>query len=286
MSTFVFATAYAFLVGLCVGSFLNVCVARWPHDLSVVRPRSRCPHCGHQLAWFENIPLFSWLVLRARCRCCDEPISVIYPLLEVAIGVLWALCIWRFGPSFTAIRLAVFLTILIGVAITDFKHYLIPDGFTITGLLAMLGCAMLAPLLGDSVLFAGPYDALVGACAGAGIIAVIGWLGEAALKKEAMGMGDMTLMAFVGAALGPARAIATVFVGATIAAVTFLAVVYPIALARRGRMTTQTELPLGGESVRPPVELPLVPFGLFLAPASTIMLLWGPEIFARAFPAM
>ena len=286
MSTSVFATAYAFLVGLCVGSFLNVCVARWPRDLSVVRPRSRCPHCGHQLAWFENIPLFSWLVLRARCRCCEEPISVIYPLLEVAIGMLWALCVWHFGPSFTAVRLAVFLTILIGVAITDYKHYLIPDGFTITGLLSTLGFAMLAPLLGDSVLFAGPYDALVGACAGAGIIAVIGWLGEAALKKEAMGMGDMTLMAFAGAALGPARAIAAVFVGATIAAVVFLAVVYPVALARRGRMTTQTELPLGGESVRPPVELPLVPFGLFLAPASTIMLLWGPEIFARAFPAM
>ena len=286
MNTSVFATAYGFLVGLCIGSFLNVCVARWPRDLSVVRPRSRCPHCGHQIAWFENIPLFSWLVLRARCRCCDEPISVIYPLLEVAIGVLWALCAWYFGPSFTAIRLAVFLTILIGVAITDFQHYLIPDGFTITGLLTTLAFALLAPLLGDSLLFAGPYDALVGACAGAGIIAVIGWLGEAALKKEAMGMGDMTLMAFVGAALGPARAIATVFVGATIAAVTFLAVVYPIALARRGRMTTQTELPLGGESARLPVELPLVPFGLFLAPASTIMLLWGPQILARVFPAM
>ena len=286
MSTSIFATAYAFLVGLCVGSFLNVCVARWPRDLSVVRPRSRCPHCGHQLAWFENIPLFSWLVLRARCRCCDEPISAIYPLLEVAIGALWALCAWYFGPSFTAIRLAVFLTILIGVAITDFQHYLIPDGFTITGLLSTLGCAMVAPLLGDSVLFAGPYDALVGACAGAGIIAVIGWLGEAALKKEAMGMGDMTLMAFVGAALGPARAIATVFVGATIAAVTFLAVVYPIALARRGRMTAQTELPLGNEGARPSVALPLVPFGLFLAPASAIMLLWGTEILSRVFPGL
>ncbi|CAN5295293.1 A24 family peptidase [soil metagenome] len=286
MSLSVIATAYAFLVGLCVGSFLNVCVSRWPRDLSVVRPRSRCPHCGHQLAWFENIPLFSWLVLRARCRCCDEPISVIYPLLEGAIGALWALCAWHFGPSFTSIRLAVFLTILIGVALTDLQYYLIPDGFTITGLLWTLGSAMLAPFIGDSDIFAGPYEALVGACAGAGIIAVIGWLGEAALKKEAMGMGDMTLMAFVGAALGPTRAIATVFVGATIAAVSFLAVVYPIALARRGRVTTQTELPLGGGSTRPSIELPLVPFGVFLAPASAIMLLWGPELLARVFPVM
>ncbi len=279
------ATVYSFLVGLCVGSFLNVCVARWPRELSVVRPRSRCPHCGHQLAWFENIPLFSWLVLRARCRCCDEPISAIYPLLEVGIGALWAMCVWYFGPTFTAIRLAVFLTILVGVALTDVKYYLIPDGFTITGLLWTLGTALLAPFLGDSPLFAGPYDAIVGACAGAGLIAVIGWLGEAALKREAMGMGDMTLMAFVGGALGPARSIATVFVGATIGAVAFLAVVYPIALMRRGRSATQTELALGGHAATP-VELPLVPFGVFLAPAAVIMLLWGDQILGKVFPVL
>ena len=278
------AAVYAFLVGLCVGSFLNVCVARWPRDLSVVRPRSRCPQCGHQLAWFENIPLFSWLVLRARCRCCDESISVIYPLLEVTIGALWAVCVWHFGPTFMALRVAMFLTILTGVALTDIKHYLIPDGFTVTGLLWTLGTALIAPFLGESSLFAGPYDALVGACAGAGLIAVIGWLGEAALKREAMGMGDMTLMAFVGAALGPARSIGTVFLGATIGAVVFLAVVYPIALMRRGRATPQTELALGGH-VAEPIDLPLVPFGVFLAPAAVIMLFWGDQLLGRVFPA-
>lgn len=279
------STTYAFFFGLCVGSFLNVCVARWPRELSVVRPRSRCPHCGHQLAWFENIPLFSWVALRARCRCCDEPISPIYPLGEIAIGVLWAVCVWRLGPSFTAVRLAVFLTILAGVAMTDVRHYLIPDGFTVTGLLWTLGTALAAPFVGDSRLFAGPYDALVGACAGAGLIAVIGWLGEAALKREAMGMGDMTLMAFVGAALGPGRSIATVFLGATIAAVAFLAIVYPVALLRRGRVTTQTELSLGGATTAP-VELPLVPFGVFLAPAAAIMLIWGDRILGTVFPAL
>ena len=278
------ATVYAFVVGLCFGSFLNVCVARWPRDLSVMRPRSRCPHCGHQLAWFENIPLFSWLVLRARCRCCDESISAIYPLLEIGIGTLWAVSVWHFGPTFTAIRVAVFLTILAGVGLTDVKHYLIPDGFTVTGLLWCLGTALAAPLLGESPLFAGPYDALVGACAGAGLIAVIGWLGEAALKREAMGMGDMTLMAFVGAALGPARSIATVFLGATIGAVVFLAVVYPVAVMRRGRVTPQTELALGSRAL-PPVELPLVPFGVFLAPAAVIMLIWGDRIIGLVFPA-
>jgi leader peptidase (prepilin peptidase)/N-methyltransferase len=275
-----FATSYAFLVGLCIGSFLNVCVSRWPRDLSVIRPRSRCPQCGHQLSWYENIPVFSWLVLRARCRCCDEPISPIYPLGEIGIGLVWALCVWQFGPSFTALRVAVYVTILVGVALTDMQHYLIPDGFTVTGLIWTLATALVAPFVGETPLFAGPYDALIGACAGAGLIAVIGWLGEVALKREAMGMGDMTLMAFMGAALGPTRAIATVFVGATIGAVTFLAVVYPIALLRRGRVTTQTELPLGSA----PVQLPLVPFGVFLAPAGAVMLFWGDALLGRFFP--
>ena len=276
------ATAIAFLLGLCVGSFLNVCVARWPADLSVIRPRSRCPNCGHQLAWFENVPVISWLVLRARCRCCDEPISAIYPIGEMLVGVLWAACVARWGPSFTALRVATFLTLLTGVALTDLRHYLIPDGFTVTGLIWTLATALLAPFLRETLLFAGPYDALIGACAGAGLIAIVGWLGEAALKREAMGMGDMTLMAFVGAALGPARAILTVFVAAAIGAAVFLAVVYPMAFIRRGRVATQTELALGSA----PVEMPLVPFGLFLAPAAVAMLLWGDQLIDRLFLGM
>ncbi len=276
------ATAIAFLLGLCVGSFLNVCVARWPADLSVIRPRSRCPDCGHQLAWFENVPVISWLVLRARCRCCDEPISAIYPIGEMLVGLMWAACVARWGPSFTALRVATFLTLLTGVALTDLRHYLIPDGFTVTGLIWTLATALIAPFLGETLLFAGPYDALIGACAGAGLIAIVGWLGEAALKREAMGMGDMTLMAFVGAALGPARAILTVFVAAAIGAAVFLAVVYPMAFIRRGRVATQTELALGSA----PVELPLVPFGLFLAPAAVVMLLWGDQLIDRLFLGM
>ena len=282
MNPSVFATAFAFVVGLCIGSFLNVCVSRWPAELSVVRPRSRCPLCGHQLAWYDNVPVVSWLVLRARCRCCDEPISAIYPLGEILIGVLWAVCVARWGPTFTALRVAMFLTILTGVALTDLRHYLIPDGFTVTGLLWTLGMALVAPFVGETLLFAGPYDALIGACAGAGLIAIVGWLGEAALKREAMGMGDMTLMAFVGAALGPARAVMTVFLAAAIGAIVFLAVVYPIAFLRRGRVTSQTEMALGSA----PVALPLVPFGVFLAPAAAVMLLWGDQLLDRLFLGM
>lgn len=267
---------YAFVVGATFGSFLNVCIARWPREMSVVRPRSKCPYCGHQLAWFENIPLVSWLVLRARCRCCDEPISIQYPLVELAVAIAWMWSFLHFGPSLTALRLAVFFTILLGVAITDVKHYLIPDGFTVFGLFFFLATAVLAAFIGDHGPFVGPYEAMIGACAGAGLVAIVGWLGEAALKKEAMGMGDVTLMAFAGAALGPMRAIATVFLGALFGAVTFLVVVYPIARMRQSAYREQTELALGGASF----ETPLVPFGVFLAPAALVTLLWGDVVLA------
>lgn len=271
-----FATAAAFVFGAAVGSFLNVCVARWPRDLSVVRPRSKCPYCGHQLSWYENVPLVSWVALRARCRCCDEPISIQYPLVELAVAIIFAMSVWHFGPTFTAVRLAIFATILLGIALTDLQHYLIPDGFTVSGLFFALATSVIGLYLGDQGPFVGPYDALVGACAGAGMIAIVGWLGEVALKREAMGMGDVTLMAFAGAALGPSRAIVTVFGGAVLGAVTFLFIVYPVARVRHAGYREQTELALGANSF----AAPLVPFGVFLAPAALGTLLWGDSVLA------
>jgi len=262
---------YAFIVGACAGSFLNVCIVRWPIERSIVKPRSRCPKCGNQLAWFENVPILSWVALRGRCRCCDESISVMYPIIELGVALGWLLAVHEYGVTLTALRLAVFGTVLLGVAVTDAKHYLIPDGFTLFGLSFALVTSVLAFFRGETLVFASPYDALVGACAGAGMIAIVGWLGEVMTKREAMGLGDVTLMAFVGAALGPTRALITVFLGATLGAVTFAGVVIPVALLRRGHAREQTELALGS----PPFETPLVPFGVFLAPAALLTLFWG-----------
>ena len=266
-----FVAIFAFAFGAVFGSFLNVCIARWPRDLSVIKPRSRCPYCGHHLAWFENIPLVSWLALRGRCRCCDEQISLQYPLVELTVALAWMISFTQFGVGLTAFRLATFFTILLGVAITDVKHYVIPDGFTVTGLFFMLATSVAGLFVNDPGPFAQPYDALVGACAGAGLIAIVGWLGEVALKREAMGMGDVTLMAFAGAALGPQRAIVTVFAAALLGAVTFLIVVVPVARVRQSAYREQTELALGSGGF----EAPLVPFGVFLAPAAFATLLWG-----------
>ena len=232
--------------------------------------------------------MVSWLLLRGRCRGCALPISIEYPLVELAVGLVWMAAAWRWGGTLLAVRVAVFATLLLGISLTDLRHYIIPDGFTVSGLLWTIGIALVARVVGDSGetrLFATPYDAIIGACVGAGIIAIVGWLGEVALGREAMGFGDVTLMAFVGAALGPARTLLTVFVGAALGAAIFLLVVYPVLRLRTPR-TGQGELFTEGSGDD---ALPQVPFGVFLAPAALLTLLWGDRAIAwylaNYFPA-
>jgi len=252
----------AFLFGACIGSFLNVCVSRWPAKQSVVTPRSRCPKCGHEIPWYENIPFVSWLALRARCSCCRTPISSVYPLLELVVALGWLACVLQFGPTLAAIRVAVFGTLLLGIMITDATDYVIPDGFTVFGFLFALVTAGVGTVLGETLPFATLYDSFMGACVGSGAIAIIGWLGEVALKKEAMGFGDVTLMAMVGSFLGPGRTLLTIFIGAFLGAAGFLGFVYPITWIRSRKAVI-------------PFAPPLVPFGVFLAPAALAALFWG-----------
>lgn len=257
---------YATIAGACVGSFLNVCITRWPDGQSVVRPRSRCPRCAKGIAWYDNVPMVSWLVLRGRCRGCGLPISPLYPSVELLTAAIWFLSAFHFGASFLALRVALFATLLLGVAVTDLRTYTIPDGFTVTGFLFLLAAAVAGSFLGAQGPFAGPWSAFLGACVGAGVISIVGWLGEAALKKEAMGFGDVTLMAMIGAALGPELALLTVFIGAALGAATFLLVVLPLARLRT---------PAAGTDER---AIPHVPFGVFLAPAALVALLYGRDM--------
>jgi leader peptidase (prepilin peptidase)/N-methyltransferase len=253
-----------FAVGASIGSFLNVCVARWPAERSVVSPPSSCPTCQHAIRWHENVPILGWLRLGGRCAGCGGAISPQYPAIELLVALGWFTAVYTLGPTFEALRIAVVATLLLGIALTDLQHYLIPDGFTLFGLLFAVATSVVAALWlpDEPTRFAGPVDALLGACVGAGAIRIIGWLGEIALKREAMGFGDETLMAFVGAALGPARSLLTVVGGAFVGAVAFLLVVGPIVAVRARRR---------GE----PFAFPDVPFGVFLAPAALLALLWG-----------
>lgn len=266
MNEAVVVSIFAFLTGACIGSFLNVCIGRWPAGMSIVTPPSRCPSCERPIRAYENVPIIGWLTLRGKCAGCASAISPQYPLVELLIALVWLGSAVLFGPTLLTLRVAVFITLMIGIAITDAKHYVIPDGFTVFGLVWIIVTSVVAVSLNSSSGFAAPYDAMMGALTGAGAIAIAGWLGEAALKREAMGFGDVTLMAVVGAALGPQRALLTIFIGAALGVVVFLGIVLPAS-----RMRARRE----GSDDTTVATLPLVPFGVFLAPGAILTLFYG-----------
>ena len=209
--------AYGALLGALVGSFLNVCILRWGAEpkQSVVTPRSRCPRCGRGLAWYDNIPVFSWTLLRGRCRNCGQPISVQYPLIELTTAAIWAYMAWDHGVSLEALRGAIFGTILLGIAMTDARAYIIPHEFSIGG-------AVIALLLSA---WPDPSYALVslqGALVGAGAVLLVGELSELTLGQEAMGGGDCALMGMIGAFLGWEAILPVMLLGAMISSVLFL----------------------------------------------------------------
>jgi len=234
------------IFGALIGSFLNVCIVRLPAERSVVRPRSRCPKCGYQLSWYDNIPILSWLVLRARCRSCREPVSPVYPLVELATALIWAGMVWRNGLTLDAFAGAFFCTVLLGIAMTDAREYIIPDEFTIGGLVVGL---LLAAVGGAHALL----NAAIGAAAGFALLWVVGQAGTWAFKEEAMGGGDIKMMAMVGAFVGWQGVLLAIFLGALVGTIIFL----PLTLLGRKR---------------------LVPFGVFLALGAAITYLVGPSI--------
>jgi leader peptidase (prepilin peptidase)/N-methyltransferase len=268
---------FVFLIGAAIGSFLNVCIGRWPDGLSVVKPRSRCPKCGHQIKASENIPIVSWLMLRGRCSGCGDRISIQYPIVELLVALMWLVAYFHFGLTITALRVAVLATVLLGIAVTDAKYFLIPDGFTVFGLLFVIFTGVAALYVGEAEPFARPWDSFLGMCVGAGAISIVGWLGEVWLKRPAMGFGDVTLMAVVGAAVGPVRALLTIFIASVIAPLVLLTIVYPLSARGLADDKGQTELALEEGGAWRKRELP---FGVFLAPAALIALLHGDALIA------
>ncbi len=236
---------YAGVLGLSVGSFLNVCVGRLPRGESLIRPRSRCPRCGAAIAWYDNIPVFSWLVLRGRCRSCREPISWTYPALELLTAAIWVGLAAVYGPTWHALQGAVLFSLLLAIALIDGQHYLIPDALSLGG----LGAGLALSLLPGSPT---PLNAVLGASLGFGVLLVVGILGEWAFRKPAMGGGDMKMMAMVGAFLGPAGAMLTIFLGAVVGTIVF------------GPVSLKTKKD--------------VPFGVFLALGAVIAFLFGDAI--------
>jgi leader peptidase (prepilin peptidase)/N-methyltransferase len=247
--------AWTGAVGLAIGSFLNVCVHRLPLEgQSVFRPvRSHCPRCGHEITWRENLPVVSWLLLRGRCSACRGPISVRYPLVELLTGVLFAVAAWRTTfaqPALLAVQLLVLAGILVATFV-DFDRFEIPDEVSIGGMVVAPILSFLVPALhddtwvarwftdgwaaGDPVSRGGAtVGSLAGLAVGAGVLLLVGWAGRRIYGREAMGLGDVKLLAAGGGFVGPGGALAALMLGSLVASVVGVAnIVRFVVLVRR-----------------------------------------------------
>ncbi len=199
------------ILGLCFGSFLNVCILRLAKEdkkqRSLFHPPSTCPRCGRRIGWRDNIPIVSWLVLRGRCRACGQPISIQYPIIEAAVCVLWIVAMLAYGPTARFLAAALLGTILLGIAITDARHYLIPDEYNWAGLIIGLAISLSAGVRGFEL-------AVLGAATGFAVLYAVGLVGGWVFKEEAMGGGDIKMMAMVGAFVGWKGVLLTIFAGA------------------------------------------------------------------------
>lgn len=233
-------TFVVFLFGACWGSFLNVCIYRIPAELSVIKPRSRCPNCKTNLAWRDNVPIFGWLILRGRCRYCREPISGRYPSVELLTAILFTLVWLRFPYD---ILLAPYWVMVFGLLLgtfVDLDEMWLPDRCTIGGMIIGPVFSFLIPSMqGVTAPMDGLIHSVIGLAFGFGLFWGISALGRWMLKKEAMGFGDVKLMGALGAFLGLESVIFITFVSSLLGAVigvTFIAL---------GKQDVQSKIPFG-----------------------------------------
>lgn len=265
---------FALAFGLALGSFLNVCIARIPEDRSVSHPPSHCPNCGHQIRWYENIPVLSWAVLGAKCSGCKTPISALYPIIEMLVGVLSLLLFRHTVGGYESLLLGwgdvavwgfytLFLFMLVGITFIDLRHYIIPDEFSIYSVpVGVAGCA----LLGWAGYTGAPtwQQSVTGALVGGGSLWLVMFTYKLVRGEEGMGFGDVKLLAMMGAFLGALPAIPFIVLISSIAGSIFG--VGMILYQGRGFQAQ-------------------VPFGPFLSLAAVIYLFFGDVIIARWLPA-
>ncbi len=199
----------AFMLGLCIGSFLNVCIYRIPASRSIVSPGSACMSCGHPIRFYDNIPMLSFLILRGRCRYCHVPFSVRYPLVELITGLFALAAFLQWGISLTAVINLVFIASLLTITCIDLDHYLIPDVITLPGIPAGILASFFLPAMTVR-------DSILGTLLGGGILLAIAWAYEQIAHREGMGGGDIKLLAMIGAFIGWKGVLMTLFVGALV----------------------------------------------------------------------
>lgn len=263
-----FATL-VFWLGACLGSFLNVCIYRIPREESVVSPGSHCPRCNHAIAWYDNIPLVSYLVLRARCRHCGETISLRYPIVELLMAVLFLLVWLKLGTADTAVRplalapvttfwlIPIYWLAVFGLALgtfVDIDHMIIPDRVSLGGIVLGLAFSTCVPAMHphQATFYGGFGAAVMGAVAGSGLLWGVAILGKLIFRKDAMGMGDVKLLGAIGAFLGWRAVLFTVMASSFVGAIVGLALV----ALRKKEMQSR------------------IPYGPYLALAALIWILW------------
>jgi len=265
---YLYLTALVFCFGACMGSFLNVCIYRIPREESVISPGSHCPHCNQPIHWYDNIPLVSFIALRARCRNCKGSISPRYVIVETLIAVLFVLVWLKASPapimSMTHICalavIPIFWLAVFGLALgtfVDLEHMIIPDRVSLGGIVLGLTFSTLFPVLhGQPDAYGGFISSLLGASLGVGLLWGIAIFGKMLFKKDAMGMGDVKLMGAIGAFLGWPSVIFTLM------ASSFLGAIVGVSMIAAGKKEMQSR----------------IPFGPYIAGAALIWMLWGPTL--------
>jgi leader peptidase (prepilin peptidase) / N-methyltransferase len=239
----------AFFFGAMWGSFANVVIVRLPQGKSVVFPRSHCPKCKNPIPWYLNIPIFSWLILRGRCRQCQEKISPRYPLVEFTMGFFFAAIFYRFGWTFSTLEYFLFAFGLVTSSFIDLDHMILPDRFTLSGIIIGLVGAYFNP---DRYFL----DALAGVILGGGFLLAIAYFYLKVRKIDGMGGGDIKLLAWIGAVCGVQSILFVLVVSSLLGLIFGL---FYIIKSKEGMKTG-------------------IPFGPYLSLAALIYLLWGPSL--------
>jgi leader peptidase (prepilin peptidase) / N-methyltransferase len=295
----VIATAI-FLFGLAFGSFLNVCIYRLPRGLSVIAPRSACPNCKRPIAFYDNMPVVSWLILRGHCRHCHSPISPRYFVIEVLTGAAFTLCFWYFGLSLLTLKYCVFSFLVLGLIFTDAETKLLPDKLTLPGLVLGLVFSFFVPVndlvsqflpgmvslpfSGDLSLHLLSFvDSLLGAAVGASFIYGAGAIYLRWRGTEGMGFGDVKLMAMVGAFLGVKLTVLTIFAGSVAGSLFGLATVLIVWLKRTHRFmkrlaNVRAARRRGWQSAQMVYRHYQMPFGVFLGSMAVFAIFFGNQI--------
>jgi len=293
-----FASAI-FLFGLAFGSFLNVCIYRLPRDLSVVSPRSACPQCKHPIAFYDNIPVVSWLMLGGRCRRCKARISPRYLLIELLTGVLFLACYWFFGLTLFTLKYCVLSFLLLGLIFTDAETKLLPNKLTLPGLALGVIFSWFVPVYDlASQLLPGMLhlhfsmvtvrslslvDSLLGAALGASFIYGAGAIYLRWRGMEGMGFGDVKLMAMVGAFLGIKLTVFTIFAASVAGSLFGLGTIFVVWLKRTQRFmrrlaTAAAARRRGWRSAQMVYRYYQMPFGVFLGSMALVAFFFGNQL--------